>query len=113
MQLGEPLCGAAQLGEPLRGAARRCAAWRTLLTTENNYTILSCLGQSANLLLPELGYNILMKPGDVVGFLAQRYKHKLVPEKGEGGEGRQIIFTCWSDQNAQDCIKRDGDFDDI
>jgi hypothetical protein len=81
-----------------------------------------CLGQPAVLHVPELGYSIPLRPGDVVGLLAYKYTHKLAPLEGqEGGENlpannpvheslRQIIFTCWSDQNTRSAMVASGEF---
>lgn len=58
--------------------------WWVLLIAANHHTILSCMGQSADLHIPETSYSITTNPHNIVGFLAHRYLHKLEVKKAVG-----------------------------
>lgn len=102
----------------------RLGFWTRILKAnrpENHYTMVFCLGQPAILHLPELGYDIPLKPGNVVGLLAYKYTHKLAPEEKEGQKKlaaentmheplRQIVFTSWSDQRTRMAMLSSGEF---
>ncbi|EIW72665.1 hypothetical protein TREMEDRAFT_58834 [Tremella mesenterica DSM 1558] len=71
----------------------------------NHYTIISVLTSPALLHLPELGCTILIHPGDVVGFLAHRYLHKLEPvpldtSAGSVAAGTSVVGTTESAESA-------------
>ncbi|RXK34911.1 hypothetical protein M231_07816, partial [Tremella mesenterica] len=74
----------------------------------NHYTIISVLGSPALLHLPELGCTIRVKPGDVVGFLAHRYLHKLEPLRDDCGDGGSNDAGQEMDESEMDGLEMDG-----
>jgi hypothetical protein len=85
--------------------------------TEDYYTILSCLGHSTNLHLPELGYVIPMKPGDVAGVLAGQLVHTLIPETGSQTnadmyptKSNPAVIARWTDGPTEDKISASSHF---
>jgi hypothetical protein len=81
------------------------------------YTILSCLGHSTTLHLPELGYIIPMKPGDIAGVLAGQLVHTLIPETGpptnadiHSTKSTPAVIACWTDGPTEDKITASSHF---
>jgi hypothetical protein len=57
------------------------------------------LGTGGLLKLPETGYQIYARPGDVVFFLANQQLHKLEVDSGTPN-AVQTVFTLWTDKLA-------------
>jgi hypothetical protein len=81
------------------------------------YTISSCLGHSTTLHLPELGYVIPMKPGDVAGVLAGQLVHTLIPETAPKSKADMppakttpVVIACWTDGPTEDKISASSQF---
>jgi hypothetical protein len=81
------------------------------------YTMLSCLGHSTTLHLPELGYVIPMKPGDVAGVLAGQLVHTLIPEIAPESKAdihptksNPVVIACWTDGPTEDKITASSQF---
>jgi hypothetical protein len=84
---------------------------------EDYYTVLSCLGHASALHLPELGYVIPMKPGDVAGVLAGQLVHTLIPETGPQPNADDppttstpVVIACWTDGPTEDKITASSHF---
>lgn len=64
----------------------------------HHYTFITILGRPALLCLPQLGYLIPLKPGDVVGFMAEQQLHQLVIDPDTPSDlDYQYVFTIWTD----------------
>jgi hypothetical protein len=63
------------------------------------YSVILVLKTGGALHLPETGYKLDVRPGDIVFFLANQQLHKLdVDPQITGAE--QLVFTLWTDKNA-------------
>ena len=70
----------------------------TLLThTELVYSTIVVLKTGGTLYLPEVGYQIQVKVGDAVSFLASEQFHKLDVEE----DGEQRVYTLWTDRSSR------------
>jgi hypothetical protein len=57
------------------------------------------LGVGGTLKLPETGYEIVMKPGDVAIFLASQQLHMLTVDSTDP-DAVQTVLTFWTDRDA-------------
>lgn len=80
--------------------------------SEKHYTVITCLGQSIVLELPELGYSLAIKAGEVVGLLGYKCLHKLRPlmESESESSKTSVLFTVFVNQNTRDIMKKSGEF---
>jgi hypothetical protein len=62
------------------------------------------LGTGGLLKLPETGYQIYARPGDVVFFFANQQLHKLEVDSGTPN-AVQTVFTLWTDKLAMQSAK--------
>jgi hypothetical protein len=62
------------------------------------------LGTGGLLKLPETGYQIYVRPGDVVFFLGNQQLHKLEVDSG-APNAVQTVFTLWTDKLAMQSAK--------
>jgi hypothetical protein len=62
------------------------------------------LGTGGLLKLPETGYQIYVRSGDVVFFLANQQLHKLEVDSG-APNAVQTVFTLWADKLAMQSAK--------
>ena len=62
------------------------------------------LGTGGLLKLPETGYQLYVRPGDVVFFLANQQLHKLEVDSGTPN-AVQTVFTLWTDKLAMQSAK--------
>jgi hypothetical protein len=62
------------------------------------------LGTGGMLKLPELGYQLYVRPGDVVFFLANQQLHKLDVDHALPA-AVQTVFTLWTDRHATESAK--------
>lgn len=66
------------------------------------------LGKGGHLKLPETGFQLYVKPGDVVFFLANQQLHKLdIDDDSPGSAGSQTVFTIWTDKQTMGHSKSD------
>jgi hypothetical protein len=63
------------------------------------YSVLLVLRTPGWLLLPELGYRLQVKAGDVIAFQACQQLHKLELETSNP-DATQLVFTLWTDRLA-------------
>jgi hypothetical protein len=62
------------------------------------------LGTGGLLKLPETGYQLYVRPGDVVFFLANQQLHKLEVDS-RTPNAVQTVFTLWTDRLAMQSAK--------
>jgi hypothetical protein len=72
-----------------------------------HYSIIIILGRGGILHLPQLGFGLHLKPGDVVCFLASQQLHRL--EADPDGPfnpplPEQQVITIWTDRQTSDKI---------
>ncbi|KAF2633007.1 hypothetical protein BU25DRAFT_87477 [Macroventuria anomochaeta] len=68
------------------------------------YSMILVLGTGGLLKLPETGYQLYVRPGDVVFFLANQQLHKLEIDS-EIPNAVQTVFTLWTDKLAMQAAK--------
>jgi hypothetical protein len=73
--------------------------------TAHYYSIIVVLETGGFLLLPDTGYKIQVKPGDIVCFLASQQYHKLSIDLASNPNARQTVLTLWTDRNAMNQVK--------
>lgn len=66
---------------------------------QQHYSIVTCLGLGGILHLPETGYSLHVRPGDVLGFLANQQYHKFQSHM-TGSAVEQVVLTIWTDSQT-------------
>lgn len=56
---------------------------------------------------------VKINPGDVVGFTAQRYLHKLVRDPSDKSDGEFMVFTAWTEEYTEELATEEGALDRI
>jgi hypothetical protein len=83
------------------GMSLSSLAGQLLTDIGHMYSTILVLGAGGKLFLPELGYAIDVRPGDVVCFLASSLLHKLGVDRTNLLPGQvQTVFTIWTDRDA-------------